>query len=197
MSDPKVSTSPATRYTVRNGWAWAHLYVDHGVVKACSLTTSDRHWVNVSVISDYGSFGFCWSHIGGDWREFLASLDFDYAMKKMMGLRLWTPLDVTEATDKARALVVDQRRQGGLTRKDARTLFDAASSARGDAFNCQHFLAEWDRESGGLMSRHDLYDAKWDKYDPQAEAFWSEIWPHFVAAISARTEAEAKAVAHA
>jgi hypothetical protein len=192
MTKLTVNTSPATRYTVRNGWAWAYLYVDHGVVTDDKLTSGERRWVNVSVISDYGSFGFCWSHIGGDWRDFLASLDFDYAMKKMMGLRLWTPLDVSEAADKARGLVVERRRHDGLTRADARQLFDAIESARGDAFNCQHFLAQWDSESNCLMSRHDLYDDKWEKYDPQAEGFWSEIWPHFTAAIIAeRAEAVA------
>lgn len=192
MKTPSVKTSPSTRYTVRNGWAWAHLYVDHGVEKDSNLTGGERRWVNVSVISDYGSFGFCWSHIGGDWRDFLASLDFDYAMKKMMGLRLWKPLEVHEAADKARSLVIERRRRDGLTLTDARALYDAIEGARGDAFNCQQFLAEWNTESEGLVSRHDLYDDKWEKYDPQAEGFWAEIWPHFVAALVAdRAEAAA------
>lgn len=185
MAEARTTTSPATRYTVRNGWAWAYLYVDHGVVKADKLTSNDRHWVSVSVISDYGSFGFCWSHIGEDWRDFLAGIDFDYAMKKMMGLRLWVPLDVSEASDKAKSTVIDLRRHDCLSREEARDLYDAAESASGDAFNCQHFLAEWNSESMGKVSSRDLYDGRWEKYNPQAVGFWADIWPHFIAAIQA------------
>lgn len=187
----KVTTSPATCYTVRNGWAWAYIFVRHGT--SHDRPSGDaRHWVHVSVISDYGEFGYCWSHIGEDWRAFLSGLNFGYAMRKMLGARLDVPLDVDEAFEKAKAIVLRYRRGQSLDRKDARALFDAIEDSSG-ADDCRDFLRRWDDNSGGLFYRYELWDCRWDKPNPQAEGFWSEIWPHFCAALVAP---EARATTH-
>lgn len=189
-----VTTSTATRYTVRNGWAWAYIFVDHGIEPAPNLTGRERRWVNVSVISDYGSFGFCWSHIGGDWREFLASLDMHYAMNKMLGPHFRVEMSGDEAARQARKIILDDRRaRGGISREEARSLWDAVDLADQDN-GARAFFRSWDSWADGKPYDREYYSDRWDKVNPQAEGFWLNIWPHFVAAICpAATASEAAA----
>jgi hypothetical protein len=176
MADPVaiVSDAAATCYTVRNGWSWAHIFVRNGTVQC--VDGSPRNWVNLAVLSD---FGYCWSHIGGDsWQGFLASLSFDYAMRKMMGPRFDAPLSLRDSIRKVRELVVDYRRTGQMSKEDARELWDAADLC-GEG---QSFLADLNRYSSGAMYRNELWDARWTEPSPEARGFWHEIWPHFLAA---------------
>lgn len=175
-AEASVKTSPATCYAVQNGWAWAQIFVRHGIAKA---NDRDRHWVHVAVISDYGSFGYCWSHIGADWRRFLSDLDMHYAMQKFMGERFRVPLDGDEAQTKARALILRDRREGNLDKADARTLWDAALTAE-PYDGCAAYLRSWDYLSDGLFYAREYWDCRWDKVNPQASGFWEQIWPHFV-----------------
>ncbi len=177
---PVLTAEAATCYTIRNGWAWAHIFVRHGVGQTGS--GDPRGWVHVAVISDYGSFGYCWTHIGGTpWVEFLTNLDMHYAMQKMLGERFRVPLSGSEALDRALPLIIDNRRNG-MSKADARELFDAAKEAE-TCDGVQAFLRDWDDRSGGLFYRHELWDSRWDKVNPQAEGFWRDIWPHFLTAI--------------
>ncbi|PZQ59254.1 MAG: hypothetical protein DI570_16470 [Phenylobacterium zucineum] len=180
MSTPSVTEHPATCYTVRNGWAWAHIFVRHGTSKGELSTGGDRHWVHVSVLSDFGEFGYCWSHIGEDWRKFLANLDLHYAMNKMLGPRFRVPLGIEEADAKGRQLILQGRRENNLTTEDARKLWDGLKEAETDE-GLDHFLRDWDRGSGGLWYAQQWWDYRWDKVNPQAEGFWEKVWPHFVA----------------
>lgn len=174
-----VRLHEATCYEVRDGWAWAHIFVRNG-------TSGDRHWVHLSAICDYGSLGYCWTHIGEDWRSFLRGLDKHYAGQKLWGERFRVPLDGREAQAKALALILDGRRKQGWEKADARTLYDAAKEAEPDE-GCQAFFRDWDGLSGGLFYRMELWDARWDKINPQAEGFWADIWPHFIAALAEDT----------
>lgn len=175
-----VKTSPAECFTVRNGWAWAHIFIRHGVGR--QHDGSPRYWVHVSVISDYGSFGYCWSHIGEEWHAFIRDLDLHYAMNKMMGERFRVPLTVDEAEAYGRATILQYRREDSLSRKDARLLWDGLSDAERDE-GLTAFLRSWDDHSDGRWYAHDWWDHRWDKVNPQAEGFWREVWPHFIAAL--------------
>lgn len=182
-----VRVHPAECYEVRNDWAWAYVFVRHGVGQM--LDGSPRHWVHVSTISDYGSFGYCWTHIGDDWRKFLAGLDLHYAMNKMLGSRFRVPLDIHEAEARGRETILLSRRENSLDREDARKLWDGLIDADRHG-GLDQFLRDWDRCSGGLWYAHEFWDHGWDKVNPQAEGFWQEIWPHFVAALSPTPSAE-------
>ena len=178
---PSVQAQAATCYTVRNDWAWAHIFVRHGT--GVQTDGSPRGWVHVSVISDFGSFGYCWTHIGPDrWREFLAGLDLHYAMQKMLGERFRVPLAIHEAEAKGRQMILQYRREDSLDAEDARKLWDGLDAADRDG-GLDGFLRDWDRQSDGRWYAHDWWDASWDKVNPQAEGFWREIWPHFIAGI--------------
>ncbi len=165
-------------FTVRNGFAWAHIFVRHGMGETGK--GDPRGWVHVSVLSDYGSFGYCWSQIGSEpWWEFLADLDFEYAMRKMLGQHFEVPLDIDACREKAKRFVIERRRERSMSREDARELWNAMWWCD-DALT---FLADLDRQSGGAMYRHEMWDMRWTEPSPQARGFWEEIWPHFIAGI--------------
>lgn len=169
-------------YTVRNGFAWAYISVRSGVGQ--TGTGDPRGWVNVAALSDYGTFGYCWSHIGSEpWWKFLADLDFEYAMRKMLGARYDAPLDLEAACDKVKAMVLEHRREGSWSREDARALWDALPYC-----NETTFLADLDHHSDGAMSRHELWYCRWTQPSPQARGFWDDIWPHFIAGITPAAE---------
>lgn len=171
----RVTQSDATCYTVRNGFAWAHIFVRHGVGE--TNAGDPRGWVNVSILSDYGSFGYCWSHIGGrPWQKFLREVGFDYAMQKMMGDRFKVPMDLHSAGNKVREIVIDGRRNGSMSKDDARALWDALDYCDDQA----SFLRDLDEHSSGAMYRNELFYSNWEEANPQAVGFWREIWPHFL-----------------
>jgi hypothetical protein len=172
-----VGTDDATCFSVRNGWAWARIFVRSG--EALCLDGSTRHWADISVISDYGSFGHHWSHMGEPWYEFIQGLDFGYAMQKFMGERFQVPMRIEDARAKVRRVVLEQRREGSMDADDARGLYDGAN----DCEEAATFLEDLDRASSGAMYRHELWDWKWTEPNPQARGFWDEIWPHFTAAV--------------
>lgn len=172
--DPsRVSVSEAKCWTVRNGFAWAHIFLREGA-------TEDRHWAHVSVVSDFGSFGYCWSHMGAPWALFCQRLDFDYAMGKLMGTRFYEPLDLDECVEETRRLVLERRRNCGMSKEDARLLWDGAARCDDRAA----FLRDLDHYSDGAMYRHELWDSRWDRPSREARCFWDEIWPAFTAAIA-------------
>lgn len=174
-----VSTSPAVCYVVRNGYAWARIFIRHGIGETGA--GHPRGWVDVSVLSDFGSFGYCWSHIGSTpWNAFLGELDFEYAMRKMFGAAYDAPLSLDSACARAREIIIDRRRQDCMTKEDARSLWDAIE----DCCDQSTFLRDLDENSGGAMYRNDLWDSRWTEPNSQAVGFWSEIWPHFIDAIS-------------
>lgn len=91
-----VCVETADCFRVRNGSAWAEIFVRHGIGTMDDGKTP-RRWVHLSVLSDFGDFGYCWSHIGGDWVSFLSGLEFDYAMGKLFGSRLHRERDLARA----------------------------------------------------------------------------------------------------
>lgn len=180
---PRVHKTAATCYRVINGFSWAEIYLRQGHEPATDQRTA-RYWVHMSVVSDYGNFGYCWSHIGANWREFLARLDFHYAMNKFMGPHFEEPMAFDDAVKQARALIADRRKQGAMSKEDARDLYDGLRTLDPDHPR-EAFLQQWDQASGGAMYRHEFWDNRWKSISPQAKAFWADIWPAFIAQLDA------------
>ena len=168
--------------TIRNGLYWAHIFVKSGF--GTLNDGSPRHWANVAILSDFGTFGYCWSHMGKPWPEFCRELDFHYAMGKLAGRQFYEPLSIDECRDKSREIIIERRRSGCMAKDDARALWDALP----DCWEATTFLADLDRLSDGAMYREELWDARWEQPSSQARGFWNEIWPHYLDAL-ARIEA--------
>lgn len=74
----------------------------------------------VVIISDYGSWAYCWIHIGErTLEEFLAQLDLDYMGHKMLGVH--SEVIDEDSTQKAiKQTIFELRRTGSYSRDEAR-----------------------------------------------------------------------------
>jgi hypothetical protein len=178
-SSPKASIPNAALEcrTIRNGFYWAHIFVQSGVVTMNN--GSPRHWANVAILSDFGTFGYCWTHMGKPWPEFCRDLNFDYAMGKLAGRNFYQPLDLDQCVEKTKSIILDRRRHDCMAKEDARALWDALPYCDSG----HTFLADLDRYSDGAMYREELWDCRWEHPSAAVRGFWNEIWPHYLAAL--------------
>ncbi|MBB3806371.1 hypothetical protein FHR51_002523 [Xanthomonas arboricola] len=145
-----------------------------------------RHWCVLACHTTFGTVGHTWTSMGGPAAWFLAKIGRDYAINK-----LWCQHSQIFCGDKAvtdiRRQILDDRRQRELSHDDARERYDA-------------FVDGIDNESqlGMLVEREAwLYDmlvhgggSQVGKVDnPQAIGFWKQLWPAFIAELTAEVEA--------
>jgi hypothetical protein len=187
---PRVSNTEARRFVVHHGWAWAHIFVSHGVRHREPMayewhTQEDLEitWVSVSANSDYGCYGFVWSHCGHQvaWSDFLARIGFDYAMNKMAGDRFRTWKRGADLANQAKRLVLDVRRQNGCTKDEARELWDDIPDP--DHYPGPAFYTEWERSNSDVY-RFEFYESDWEEVNPQVQGFWDKCWIPFVDQLS-------------
>ena len=104
----KVTKSQAEFYEVRSGknsLAWGDIVIKCG-----------KQSVSVMATSDYGTFDHYWSHCGGDPKEFLCGLDFQYAMKKLTNHELYIP-NPAGYENEIKESIICSRKEDGLTKE--------------------------------------------------------------------------------
>lgn len=174
-------------YRVINVYECGSFFVAHG-------DETDNQWVKVSIISDYGNFGYYWSHTGSPWDKFLANISFDYAMNKFMGKDLYRPLSITDSCDKLKQIIIDARRnQGELTKQQARDMWYHTDPYD---YECspEHFRYALSHNCEQICDLN-LPDSVFNEVNPQAKGFWEKLWPEFIKAVE--TEMGGKTLEHA
>lgn len=79
--------------------------------------------VSVMIASDYGSFSYYWGACGFDPKQFLISLNWDYAMKNLSDYKNY--ISDPEANDrKVKRLIIEARRNGSLNNLTARDAWE-------------------------------------------------------------------------
>jgi len=176
MTKLTITKEPSVTYKVRGvasigGWA--------------DITI--REWEgggSFSCQSDYGDYAYTWGSIGqGNLREFLCWVDKDYFLKKTR------PKDYrvfdSEATHTAvREEILLKRRDRILTREEARACWYEYE----EIINGGNYIST---DSFFYHLRHlELLDILWEndyeyvptreKYNPECDAFWENIWPYII-----------------
>lgn len=177
-------------YQVRDGFAWANIYVRTAKIK--DEGNRCRTLIEVVSNSDYGVFGFCWGYASGDWRVWLSDLDFHYAMGKMAMGRFQQPMSIESCIENARRIIRERRADGGMSAGDGHKLRDVLYRHVFE-WGAEAFLRELDEETGGLVVHHQLYDHRWEEVSPQARGFWDRIWVPFAASLTEAVAADAVA----
>ncbi len=188
-----VQSEVADSYLIlpyRDGHArgWARIFVQSGQrpQKAGELPT---WWCYVSVVSDWGNFGHLWSHCGSPAVEFLAGLEYAYAMGKFFGdrLKLW---DSASYINQLRATLIERRRGGDLKKSLARDAWDSlADHAEDHSFSSAETLMNALLEDPALekaLGFETITKTRGMRPNPQATEFWRDAWPHLIEAIRAR-----------
>lgn len=155
MSDVKV-----WRYA-RGGNGWFVAFVDE---IGC-----------VSIQSDYGDYAYRWFSFGDDIRTFLMQCNDSYLRDKFTYGR---PRVVKgeESIKRFKETILDDRRQGGLSKKKARELYDAVPEYLDDGFSSNDLeavLADW-------LSNDCWETVVCEKEYNQVNAFLEKCWPDVI-----------------
>lgn len=140
-------------------------------------------WGYLSVISDYGNFGHCWTNIGADeFIDFLADLKFDYAMKKLRPD--YMVFDGDKAESLIKQAILSERRAHDLEPSAARELFDWITGH--DMHTSRDLLLT---ELGHKFPDFHLDLTEIDFNIPSYDSlnFWRELWPGFLNTAKAHT----------
>jgi hypothetical protein len=166
-----VTQQLAMLYRVRpdNSSAWADITIVHDGSILTFLSTSD-----------YGTFSNVWHIDDLDPKVFLCDLDFEYAMKKLTGGKLYVP-DTDRYKDEVKASIIESRRCEVLTRISAREAWDELVGIADEYADSGsvffHKLAESKFFESVFCDFEGIPRAK--KYASDAVNFWENIWPEF------------------
>ncbi|MEB5557091.1 hypothetical protein GOP97_15090 [Vibrio cholerae] len=134
--------------------------------------------VRVAINSDYGTFAHNWTHCGGDPKEFLTDIDFDYCMKKLTNYKHYVPAPEQYPIE-VKQSIIESRREENLTKEEAREAWE-------DMLNTEH--SEGDLYFKELID-HPLFEKVFgateylpsaQKVDPCCQDFWDKVWFPFI-----------------
>lgn len=152
-------TTPVTRYyqVRRPGHWWARFWV-----------TSDGC---VSIMSDWGNWGYWWTHPGCELREFLCRIDDDYLLRKLCSGRR-DELNEARSERSIKEHILEYRRRGWYESDFARREWDLV---RQSSFSNEVEAHQWYLET----EIQDAYELL--RYEPsrQCQAFIEHCWPLF------------------
>lgn len=158
-----------------------------------------RIWIDMTVLSDTGlgptdAAHHYWSHAGGaDWRDFLAGLDMEYLMGKLLRENL-RATDIAASLRHCREVLIDWRREASITKNDLRSAWNDLRDIENEGLD--------DTEAGGARFIERLYEIEafsCEAYEylctsikPSAREFYAEIWTPFAQALRAEMAEEKK-----
>ncbi|ASK91834.1 MULTISPECIES: hypothetical protein [Xanthomonas] len=142
------------------------------------------YWCVLVCHTTFGTVGHTWNSMGGPASWFLGKIGRDYAIGKLWGAQSQIFCGEKAVAD-IRRLIIDDRRQGEVSRDEARDRYDVLR----DGIDSESHL-------GMLVEREDwLYESllygghQIGKVDnPQALGFWQNLWPAFIAELTTQVE---------
>jgi hypothetical protein len=161
-------------YTIRANGEWGTFYVREGV------DDGGHHWCELTCNTAFGCVGHYWGSMGRPAPKFLAKVDKGYLLGKLWGTKTKV-FDPGAAISDAKRALFAMRRAADISAVRARDVYDDICNAEPDEHGW-HLLVdecEW------------LYDRMVDgaSYgmvpNPQAEGFWRDLWPTFIAELTA------------
>lgn len=169
-----VTRSRARTYFIKDNrsWSWGRIFVHSGRSK------SGMDWAYVAIVSDFGTYGHLWNHMGEPYQDFLSSVDFDYAMNKLTEGR-YLAFDLDYAVKTLRQWTLETRREGAITAEDAREFFDLLADLEAEGVADEGLFAH--RLSHGTSLYHSCYlwDFSFRRPTAASRHFWGEVWLPF------------------
>lgn len=178
----KVSKYQAECYHVSNGCDGASIFL--------------RYWPRddggasgyISIVGSFGSFGHYFGNTGTDFKSFLCSCDKYYLTNKFFGLQAKV-FDCDKTVETLKRFVISRRRNGGLDSEKARDMFDAIKDADGNNSEEAFFMQL--SENMPKFYEWEIYSHVERIMNPQAEGFFKDLWPGFVAELQSERAAVA------
>lgn len=197
-------STPTTMNVVRvrggfDGAEWAT--VCWHSFQATGVDGKPRECGEILIHSSFGSWANSWGHCGVSFDKFLMKIERGYCADKFMGEKARV-FDGEATVRELRTSLIEARRTGGLTRNDARSIWDWIEEneldlqSGGNEFvyrmnECAR-EAEWedaltgrpDWDTGPGRGALHFLEEPWDRIrtdiDKQFEGFWRDLWPVFI-----------------
>jgi len=166
-------TNPVTRfYEVKPGKSgWARIWItDDGCI---------------SVMSDWGNYGYWFGSPGCEFRLFLTGCDDDYIGNKFAAGK--TEFDGEETVEAVRERILYLRRQCRLSHADAQREWRALPKY----FDTPEDFASWVRET----KLQDVYEYSRYSRPHAVQQFVKQVWPLFIGQLKAELVVEQPAAA--
>lgn len=190
MSEVLVTEFPGefvTLFSIRGGWEWASIFV-----------RPVKGGAEVVAHSTFGTYGYTWDYMGGDWREFLTSCSREYAMRKLAGQHYEVRLDRDEFLAAMRAEVDDHEKNilesWSLIDADQERQIKSCRDALDDEWAWDDVPLEamfwhFNELASGAPYALEFYETRLTKINPQVAGFWETIWTPFAEHLRAHVSA--------
>lgn len=206
MAEASVTKSVMETYTIRANHEHATIGLrcwSRPVQRHDGKPDDTYYCGEIMINSSFGSWANTWTACGRPFKEFLIDTSFDYAFTKFMGTQL-ERYDGEATVAQIKRDILERRRTNSLDGEEAREAWDCVTDEdeRITSDETSYGYAMWDIGSR-LPQRHPMRDyfndaSAWPRHthpDRQAEGFWRELWPHFVAELAKETACGVPAVA--
>lgn len=167
-------------YEIRANGEWGTFFVRQGFIPKGEGATHDRYWCELTCNTSFGCVGYHWGHMGSPAHEFLASCDRGYIGGKLWGADSQV-FDIRTATESTKELINEALNDGDIDEGEA---FDMSR-----AFDIISSENEWyaavcmnDPLQSMIMQNCGI-DTQAD--NPQMVGFFRELWPAFIAELTA------------
>ncbi|TZG25626.1 hypothetical protein [Sphingomonas montanisoli] len=176
--------APAT-YEIRSGEWWLHGSLENGEARSWGgrhIITINEATGHFTCEGGYGTFSYCWpalSRGSEGLHAFLYDVDFGY----FMGKASKQPHRIADHDATVQSLkreLVRDRREGWLTKENARTLWTELVDA--DDGNTDEMVRTL-YQDGGWSERFDCSDPSVMVDHPAMRRFWGEVWKPFAAEV--------------
>lgn len=151
-----------------------------------------RYGGEIMIQSTFGNFAYYWSHCGVPFKQSLQKMDFGYFMNKAYGPN-YRVFDGSGTFRSILERVIDLRREGRLTKQEARDLFLGFKESQEEAEASLHDFVRVVQEVVELLpaSKMRYFSEPWEyevkEHDPRLQGFWKEIWPEFIAQLASES----------
>lgn len=121
-----------------------------------------------SAVSDHGSYGYLWTHPGGEFRKFLTQLELDYVYGKLAHTH--QVFDLQASLKSAREAILSRRKDNSIGAAQARTEWNELEDVTGEyEFN------NWQQYSS-LDDTHEFY---MQRKESQCWGFCQKLFTRF------------------
>ena len=179
-----VIESDAHSYYLAVDGEWAKFFVQEGV-----RNDGKTHYGYLSIISSFGTFGHCFSHMSLPLPAFLQRTNFDYVMEKLHPKsRIF---DWDKAIEKIKKEILTVRRESpeGISKKEAREFWDSIVDFESDYGSFEHFLNKLAECAGRFWDDWSMWeDSEPTVPNPQCVGFWNTFWKPFLEVLSESRE---------
>lgn len=180
----KSSKSTCEMYRISANGEYATVCLSDWSRDVVGHPSEQRYGGEILVHSSFGVFCHQWSNCGLPFKAFLLEIEFESFMSKCLG-NDFLQFDGRASVDRVKKAILETRHAEGLSAEEARELWDDVSFASDTAEGSEpaFYVALEDICSEENIGSTSEFVVR--KPSSQAQSFWNELWPHFLAMLEA------------